>query len=203
MSRHEAQPPAALRRVLSLPALVLFGLVYMVLLTVFATYGLVAVQTGGRLPTTYLITSIAMTFTALSYGAMVKAFPIAGSTFTYATFAFGTNVGFLAGWALLLDYMFLPMINYLVIGIYPHAQFAAVAPWVFILVSIVAVTALNIIGIDSIAKANVALIAAQALFVLVFIAMGLKAASGSGVSVWEPFFGNTPTKAAAWTRRAA
>jgi hypothetical protein len=41
--------PAALRRVLSLPALVMFGLVYLVPLTVFTTYGLVTVQTG-RLP---------------------------------------------------------------------------------------------------------------------------------------------------------
>ena len=39
-----------LRRVLSLPALVLFGLAYLVPLTVFTTYGLVTLQTGGRLP---------------------------------------------------------------------------------------------------------------------------------------------------------
>ena len=162
----------------------------MVPLTVFTTYGLVTVQTGGRLPTTYLITLVAMTFTALSYGAMVKAFPAAGSTFTYAKAAFGRHVGFLTGWSLLLDYLFLPMINYLVIGLYLHAEFPAVAPWMFVAVSIAAVTVLNVVGTSSIARANVVIIAAQAVFAVVFVSMGLAAARGTGVNAWEPFLGN-------------
>lgn len=178
-----------LRRVLSLPALVLFGLVYLVPMTVFTTYGLVTVQTGGRLPTTYLITLVAMTFTALSYGAMVRAFPAAGSTFTYARAVFGPNIGFLAGWSLLLDYLFLPMINYLVIGLYLNTQFPSVAPWVFIVAAIAAVTALNVAGIESIARANVAIISAQAVFVVTFVVMALGAVD-PGASAWEPFAGN-------------
>lgn len=183
-------PAPQLRRVLSLPALVLFGLVYLVPLTVFTTYGLVTVQTGGRLPTAYLITLVAMTFTALSYGAMVRAFPVAGSTFTYARAVFGPYVGFLAGWSLLLDYLFLPMINYLVIGLYLHAEFPAVAAWAFILVSIAAVTVLNVIGIESIARANMVIITAQILFVVVFVFAGLALISGETVPVWQPFVGN-------------
>ena len=182
--------PGELRRVLTLPALVFFGLVYMVPLTVFTTYGLVTVQTGGRLPTTYIVTLVAMIFTALSYGAMASAFPVAGSTFTYAKAAFGNHIGFLAGWSLLLDYLFLPMLNYLVIGIYLNAQAPSVAPWVFVVVSIAAVTALNVVGIASIAKANIAIIAAQAVFAVVFVAMGLATVSGTDVSLWEPFLGN-------------
>jgi amino acid transporter len=182
-------PAATLRRVLSLPALVLFGLVYLVPLTVFTTYGLVTVQTGGRLPTTYLITLVAMTFTALSYGAMVRAFPMAGSTFTYARSVFGPHVGFLAGWSLLLDYLFLPMINYLVIGLYLNAQFPAVAAPVFIVTAIVAATVLNVIGIESIARANVAIITAQVLFVVTFVVMALGSVP-EDVSPWEPFVGN-------------
>ncbi len=178
-----------LRRVLSLPALVLFGLVYLVPMTVFTTYGLVTVQTGGRLPTTYLITLVAMTFTALSYGAMVRAFPAAGSTFTYARAVFGPNIGFLAGWSLLLDYLFLPMINYLVIGLYLNTQFPSVAPWVFIVAAIAAVTALNVAGIESIARANVAIISAQAVFVVTFVVMALGAVD-PGASALEPFAGN-------------
>jgi amino acid transporter len=187
-SRPDAPGPS-LRRVLSLPALVLFGLVYLVPLTVFTTYGLVTVQTGGRLPTTYLITLVAMTFTALSYGAMVRAFPAAGSTFTYAKSVFGPHVGFLAGWSLLLDYLFLPMINYLVIGLYLNAQFPTIAPWVFIVIAIVAVTVLNVIGIESIARANVLIITAQVLFVVTFVALALGSVSAD-VSLWEPFVGN-------------
>jgi amino acid transporter len=187
---------AALKRVLTLPSLVLFGLVYLVPLTVFTTYGLVTVQTGGRLPTAYLITLVAMVFTALSYGAMVRAFPVAGSTFTYATAVFGSQVGFLAGWSLLLDYLFLPMINYLVIGLYLHAQFPAIPDWLFIVSSIAAVTVLNVVGIESIARANLVVIAAQVLFVAVFVVAGLAVIRGSDVPAWEPFVGN-PSYAAA------
>ncbi len=47
-------PPAVegtrLSRVLGLPSLVLFGLAYMVPLTVFTTYGVVTESTEGRLP---------------------------------------------------------------------------------------------------------------------------------------------------------
>jgi putrescine importer len=49
-----------LRRVLGLPSLVLFGLVYMVPLTVFTTYGIVTETTGGRLAVAYVVTLVAM-----------------------------------------------------------------------------------------------------------------------------------------------
>lgn len=65
---------------------------------------------------------------------------------TYATRSFGPGLGFMAGWSLLLDY--------LVIGNYMNAAFPAVPSWVFMIVSIVAVTVLNILGITAIAKAN-------------------------------------------------
>ena len=45
-----------LRRALGLWSLVLFGLVYMVPLTVFTTYGIVTETTGGRLPMAYVVT---------------------------------------------------------------------------------------------------------------------------------------------------
>ena len=62
----------------------LFGLVYIVPLTVFTTYGIVTETTGGRLPVAYIVTLIAMGFTALSYARMAVAFPVAGSAYTYA-----------------------------------------------------------------------------------------------------------------------
>ena len=66
-------PPSAedgeghLKRVLGTPSLVLFGMVYMVPLTVFTTYGIVTETTGGRLSVAYLVPLAAMVFTARSY----------------------------------------------------------------------------------------------------------------------------------------
>jgi putrescine importer len=179
-----------LKRVLGLPSLVLFGLVYMVPLTVFTTYGIVAQVTGGRVPMAYIVTLAAMVFTARSYGLMSRAFPFAGSAYTYTQRSFGPGIGFLAGWALMLDYLFLPMINYLVLGIYLGAAFPAIPSWVFILGAIAVVTVLNIIGIVSVARANFLIIALQAVFIVVFIAMSIGAVSQAGtVDLLAPFTG--------------
>ncbi|WP_254666454.1 APC family permease [Humibacillus sp. DSM 29435] len=183
-------PDTELKRALGLPALALFGLVYLVPLTVFTTYGIVTEQTGGRLPTSYVFTLAAMIFTAFSYSAMVRAYPVSGSAYTYTSRSFGGHAGFLAGWSLLLDYLFLPMINYLVIGIYLNAQFPAVPIGVFALVAIVLVTVLNVVGITTIANVNVAIIAAQAVFIVLFVALAIKTISGQPVDLLAPFTGD-------------
>ena len=118
------------KRVLGVPSLVLFGLVYMVPLTAFTTYGIVTQLTGGRVAATYIITLVAMVFTARSYARMSVAYPYSGSAYVYTQQSFGGAIGFLAGWALLLDYLFLPMINYLIIGLYMGSSFPGVPTWV-------------------------------------------------------------------------
>lgn len=179
-----------LKRVLGVPSLVLFGLVYMVPLTVFTTYGIVTELTGGRVPVSYAITLVAMLFTARSYARMSVAYPYAGSAYVYTQRSFGGAVGFLAGWSLMLDYLFLPMINYLVIGIYLEAAFPAVPAWAFILASIAIVTVLNVVGIVSVARANVVIIAVQAVFIGAFIVFGFASLSGQQVDPLAPFVGD-------------
>ncbi len=178
------------KRVLGVPSLVLFGLVYMVPLTVFTTYGIVTEITGGRVPLAYVITLVAMVFTARSYARMSVAFPYAGSAYVYTQRSFGGAVGFLAGWALLLDYLFLPMINYLVLGLYLGDSFPSVPQWVWVVLAIVLVTVLNIVGIVSVARANFVIIAMQTIFIVVFVAMAFAAAGGNGADLLAPFAGD-------------
>ncbi|MCV7110145.1 APC family permease [Mycolicibacterium setense] len=183
-----------LRRALGLPSLVLFGLVYMVPLTVFTTYGIVTQTTGGRLSVAYLVTLAAMVFTARSYARMAVAYPVAGSAYTYTQKSFGAPAGFLAGWSLLLDYLFLPMINYLVVGIYLHAALPAIPAWVFVVLSIAGVTLLNIVGIVSVARANVVIIAVQAIFIVVFLILASSKVFSLGtVDVMAPIYGDGST----------
>lgn len=179
-----------LRRVLGVPALTLFGLVYIVPLTVFTTYGIVTELTGGRVPVAYAITLIVMAFTARSYARMAEAFPFAGSAYVYTQRSFGAGIGFLAGWSLLLDYLFLPMLNYLVIGIYLEAAFPGVPAWVWIVATIAIVTVLNIVGIVSVARANVIIIAVQVLFIAIFVALVLAGLGGGRVDPLAPFTGD-------------
>ena len=179
-----------LRRVLGMPALVFFGLAYMVPLTVFTTYGLVAEGTEGRLPGAYVVTLAAMLFTAYSYGRMVQAHPSAGSAYSYTQKAFGSSTGFMVGWALLLDYVFLPMLNYLVIGLYLNAEFPGVPNWVWIVGAIVAVTGLNVIGIEVVTRMNLLLVVFQLVFIVVFLVAAFRSIAEQGTpSLTAPFFG--------------
>ena len=179
-----------LKRALGVPSLVLFGLVYMVPLTVFTTYGIVTETSGGRLPLAYIVTLIAMVFTALSYARMSAAFPIAGSAYTYTQKTFGAPTGFLAGWSLLLDYLFLPMINYLVIGLYLNAAVPALPQWAVVVIAIAVVTVLNIVGIVSVARTNFLIIAVQAIFIVVFIVLAVGKIFGGDVNLAAPFTGD-------------
>ncbi len=190
MSTTTTPSDVRLSRVLGLPSLILFGLAYMVPLTVFTTYGVVTDLTAGHLPGAYVITLTAMLFTAYSYGRMVRAHPYAGSAYTYTQKAFGSHLGFMTGWALLLDYIFLPMINYLVIGIYLNASFPSVPMWIWIVGAILLVTGLNVLGIKLVAKANFVLVAFQIVFIAVFLVASFRTIAGNGLpSLTDPFFG--------------
>lgn len=184
-----------LKRSLGTPSLLLFGLAYMLPLAVFTTYGLVTETTGGHLAGAYFVTTIAMLFTAGSYASMVRAYPVAGSAYTYTQRTFGRHLGFLTGWTLLLDYLALPLLNYLVIGIYLNAAFPAVPAWVWVVGSVVVVTLLNVIGITLVSSANLALVGVQIVFIVVFVATGIAYLSGGATlpNLLDPFFSGDAT----------
>lgn len=177
------------KRVLGLPALVLFGLAYMVPLTVFTTFGYVSVLSEGHVAAAYVVTLIAMLFTATSYGAMVKAYPSSGSAYTFVRRTFGANTSFLVGWALMLDYILLPMVCYLFLGIYmqPFTPNVPVAVWIVGAVALV--TALNIFGIKMVTKMNLVLVGFQVVFIAVFILASIRTMGGQDLpSPLTPFF---------------
>jgi len=177
-----------LRRVLGTPSLVLFGLAYLVPLTVFTTYGIVTTSTSGHLATAYVVTTVVMAFTAVSYALNVRAHPSAGSAYTFVQRTFGARAGFLTGWVLMLDYLLLPMINYLVIGLYVHAQFPAVPAWLVVVVAIALVTTLTVVGITVVDKANVVLVGVQLVFAVVFVAVVVAQLGGADApSLTAPF----------------
>jgi putrescine importer len=168
-----SEPEVRFKRVLGLPALVFFGLAYMVPLTVWTTYGIVTTSTQGHLPLAYVLTTIAMGLTAYSYGRMVVKHPTAGSAYTYSSRAFGRPLGFMVGWALMLDYIFLPMINVLLIGLYMEDYFPSTPEAMWVILAVLIVTGLNILGIKLVASANIAFVAIQVVFVAVFAVMAI------------------------------
>ncbi|MFF7898761.1 APC family permease [Streptomyces sp. NPDC088817] len=174
-----------LKRVLGLPGLTLFGLTYLAPVTVFTTYGAVTGVTSGHLPAAYVIALVVMLFTAVSYGRMVRAYPTAGSAYTYTQQSFGGHVGFMVGWTLLLDYLFLPMINFLLIGIYLHSQFPSVPARVFVLAALLLALLVNVLGVGSISRLSILVVGLAGVLVVLFVALSVHHTLGHGAS--EPF----------------
>jgi amino acid transporter len=110
-------------------------------------YGILTAVSGGNFTLVIAICTIAMLFTASSYGKMVKRYPIAGSVYTYIQRTMHPNVGFMAGWAIMLDYVLLPMLCYLSFGMYLAEVFVNIPMWMFIVVIVVIVMALNLRGV--------------------------------------------------------
>ena len=160
-------------RTLNLRSLVLFGLAYLTPIIVLGIFGIIAESTGGAAPAAYLVAMVAMLFTAHSYGRMSIAYPVAGSAYTYVRKSIDSRVGFLVGWAILLDYLFLPMVIWLIGGSFLSAQFPGIPIAVWILLFIVITTFLNILGLKVADKANYALMAFQILVIVFFVALSI------------------------------
>jgi putrescine importer len=183
--------PPSLTRSLTLRPVVLFGLAYLAPMIVLGTFGVLAEATHGSTPTGYLLALVALLFTALSYGKMSTLFPVAGSAYAYTRRSIDSRVGFLVGWAVLLDYFFLPMVIWLIGAAFLSAKFPGVPTWIWIVAFIVITSALNLIGIKAAANANILLMAFQILVLGIFVALSLRqvfhAAGAGGLVSSTPF----------------
>ena len=115
-----------LKPVLSLWALVLFGLAFVGPTAPYTFFGVGSVQSRGHFALVYLIAMLAVSFTAVSYGQMATAFPEAGSTYAYSSKAIHPVVGYLAGWVMILDYILMPMLCVIIVGVTSNKLLPAV-----------------------------------------------------------------------------
>lgn len=163
-----------LKKVLTLPYLVAFGLAYLAPTVVFNYYGIMSVMTNGMMALAYVITTVVMFFTAFSYAKMVDAFPVAGSAYTYVQQSINPYAGFFAGWLMLLDYLLLPMICYLLLGIYINEFFPLIPIWSIVVFFVILGAAINILGTKTAGRVNTIIITAQILFTVLFVAVIIK-----------------------------
>lgn len=156
-----------LDRRLNTTSAAMFGLSYMSPLVVIATFGAIAVKTGGAVATAYIVATLAMLATAASYGFMASRNPVAGSAYTYASKVFGPATGFLVGWVLLLDYFFIPMVICLLTATSLSTLDPDVPFWVWVVVVSAMSTLINVLGIKLTDRVNLIIMVIQ----LVMVAM--------------------------------
>ncbi|MGC4379190.1 APC family permease [Fictibacillus sp. Mic-4] len=181
-----------LKKSLGLWSIVMLGVGYMTPMVVFDTFGIVSNDTGGHVPTSYILALAAMLFTAASYGKLVKVFPMAGSAYTYTAKTIHPNLGFLVGWSALLDYLFLPMVNALLTKYYFEALFPSVPGWVWVVLFVGLVTLVNVFSVNVSANFNTLLVLFQILVIVIFVGLvihGLVKGEGTGsIFSIQPFF---------------
>ncbi len=190
---------ASLQQSLGLRSAVLFGLAYMTPIIVLGIFGVIAEKSDGASAGSYLLATVAMLFTALSYGLMARHYPVAGSAYTYVRKSLDSRLGFVVGWAILLDYLFLPLVIWLIGAAYLNGQYPGVPMWVWIVGFIVLTSALNIVGLRVADRANFVLMTFQLLILAAFVALTISHLVGTSQALVSatPFSGGTGFSAVA------
>src|SRR5215467_14269921 len=143
-----------LRRTLTLWDLILYGVIVIQPVAPMSVFGVLSDRGRGHVVTTILIAMVAMLFTAFSYGRMARAYPSAGSAFTYVGQEINPALGFVTGWSMVMDYMLNPMICIIWCSQQAHV-FAPGIPywgWAFFFAGLF--TWLNIQGVKTSARVN-------------------------------------------------
>jgi putrescine importer len=181
------------KRTLTLADLIFFGIILIQPIAPVPLFGVAQKLSNGYFTLIILVAMFAMTITAVSYGRMAALFPSAGSAYTYVGKGINPHLGFLAGWAMFLDYLLLPLINTVWIAAAMHNVYTPKIPFV-IWAAIVAgiITLLNLRGIRSSARQNKVLLFGMLIVIGFFIVLALKflfhTAGWSGVFSSQPFY---------------
>jgi putrescine importer len=190
-----------LRRSLTLWDLILYGVIVIQPVAPMSVFGVLSDRGHGHVVTTILVAMVAMLFTAISYGRMARAYPSAGSAFTYVGQEINPALGYVTGWSMAMDYMLNPMICIIWISQQAHVFAPAVPYSVWAIFFAVVFTGLNIQGVKTSARVNTALAAGMAVVIAIFFVAAARYIFGSPHSV-PGFFSRPFYDPAAWNAKA-
>jgi amino acid transporter len=161
--------PQVLRRSLSSGDLIVYGLLFIGPLAPVGVFGVLDAKSSGAVALVYLVATLAMAFTALSYAQMSRQVPHAGSVYAYASIGIGRPAGFIAGWLAMLDYLLIPAVGYLFCGIALHSLVASVPAWVFTAIAFASTTVLNLVGVHLAARVGLVVLVIEIVLLAVFV----------------------------------
>lgn len=191
MSLQEFGYKQELQRALSTRDLVIYGMIFMLPIAPYAVFGFVWDAARGMVPLAYLLGLVGMFFTALSYAAMSRAFPLAGSVYTYAHRGLHEIAGFFSGWLILLDYILVPSLLYLFSAVALRPIFPAVPSWVWMAGFISFNAVVNLLGIEITARINRYMLVMELSTLGLFVVLGLitlYGGAGAGGLTLKPIY---------------
>ena len=159
-----------LRRVLTLWDLIAYGIVYISPLAPATFFGVLTRRSNGHAATCILLAMIAMSLTAVSYGRMARAYPSAGSAFTYVGRELSCSLGYITGWSIALDYLLNPTICVIYSSQQAHVFFPEIPYWVWTISFAAILTVLTAQGIKVSARVNTLLAIGMGMVVVAYFA---------------------------------
>src|SRR4051812_27207381 len=181
-----------LRRSLKLSDLILYGIIVIQPVAPMSVFGVLSDRGRGHVVTTLLIAMVAMLFTAFSYGRMARAYPSAGSAFTYVGQEINPAVGYVTGWSMVMDYMLNPIICIIWCSQQAHVFAPNVPYWVWAIFFAFVFTGLNIQGVKTSARVNTALAAGMGVVITIFFVTAARYIFGQshdgGAFFTRPFY---------------
>ncbi len=163
-----------LRRSLSLWNVILYGVIVIQPTAPMPLFGVLSNRAKGHVVTTILVAMVAMLFTAISYGRMARAYPSAGSAFTYVGRELNPALGYITGWSMVMDYMLNPIICVIWVSQQVHVFAPEVPYWAWAIVIAFLFTWLNILGIRTSAKINAGLAAGMGVVIVLFLGVAVR-----------------------------
>ncbi|MGB7844554.1 MAG: APC family permease [Candidatus Acidiferrum sp.] len=177
MSAEAGATPAAglhLRRTLTLWNLIVIGIVIIQPIAPMGIYGVINNAAGGHVVTTILVALIAMFFTAISYGKMARVYPSAGSAYTYVGQEIHSGLGYLTGWAMVMDYILNPLICTIICAKLTQNILPELPYWVLAIFFAGFFTFLNLGGVKTSARINEVFAAGMTVVVVIFFAFVIR-----------------------------
>jgi amino acid transporter len=169
-----------LRRSLTLWDLILYGVIVIQPVAPMSAFGVISQRAHGHVVTVILIAMVAMLLTAISYGRMARAYPSAGSAFTYVGQEINPALGYVTGWSMVMDYMLNPMICIIWISQQAHVFAPGVSYGAWAVFFAAVFTFLNIQGVKTSARVNAALAAAMGVVIAIFFVAAARYIFGQG-----------------------
>jgi putrescine importer len=186
-----APPAARLRRTLTLSDLILYGIIVIQPVAPMSVFGVLSDRGHGHVVTAILIAMVAMLFTGISYGRMARAYPSAGSAFTYVAQEVNPGVGFVTGWSMVMDYMLNPLICTVWCAGQAHQFAPGVPSWIWKIFFALVFTLLNIRGIKTSARINTVMAMLMGMVVVAIFVAGARYIFGAPqgtISYLTPFY---------------
>jgi len=159
-----------LKRTLRLWDLIIIGIVIIQPIAPMGIYGVINNEARGHAVTTILIAMVAMLFTAISYGKMARVYPTAGSAYTYVAREIHPALGYVTGWAMVMDYVLNPLVCTVICSKLTQNILPGIPYWLLAIGFAGMFTGLNLFAVHTSARINTVLAAGMTIVVVIFLA---------------------------------